>query len=560
MNTKHFLAAMYLRLSRDDSDVGDVTDKEGNLKSESNSIGNQRELIRAFIHEQQDIELYDIYVDDGFSGSNFDRPEFKRMISDIEAGRVNCVIVKDLSRFGRDYIESGRYIQKIFPALSVRFIALTDHYDSFKADAGESGIVLPVKNFINDSYCRDISTKVKSQFEVKRKNGECIAPFALYGYRKAENNKNQLIIDEYAAEIVRKIFSWKMEGAAICAIADRLNELGILSPKEYKKSIGTNYKGGFSGAVKSMWSSATVKRILTNEMYLGHMVQGKTEKINYKLKKSVEKPEKDWIKVENTHEPIISEDNFQIVQNLLKSDGRVSPVSEKNSLFTGILFCGDCGEQMIRRVNRYKNTQKVYYICSTKNRGEGCIRHSIQEEALKQLVMEMVKKFANCFLAEKQMFEKAMEMETNFESIVHYDTEIARLKEEQDKYYSLCSGLYEDLKEGIITKEEFERLHGEFKRKAAEFEDAQKKQEVMIKELFKNGVLSAGRLKTMQDCSELKEIDRYTLCSMVKQISVFENHRIEIEFYYTDQYRIMREINKRMKGEKLKNRPEERSA
>ena len=482
------------------------------------------------------------------------------MISDIEAGRVNCVIVKDLSRFGRDYIESGRYIQKIFPALSVRFIALTDHYDSFKADAGESGIVLPVKNFINDSYCRDISTKVKSQFEVKRKNGECIAPFALYGYRKAENNKNQLIIDEYAAEIVRKIFSWKMEGAAISAIADRLNELGILSPKEYKKSIGTNYKGGFSGAVKSMWSSATVKRILTNEMYLGHMVQGKTEKINYKLKKSVEKPEKDWIKVENTHEPIISEDNFQIVQNLLKSDGRVSPVSEKNSLFTGILFCGDCGEQMIRRVNRYKNTQKVYYICSTKNRGEGCTRHSIQEEALKQLVMEMVKKFANCFLAEKQMFEKAMEMETNFESIVHYDTEIARLKEEQDKYYSLCSGLYEDLKEGIITKEEFERLHGEFKRKAAEFEDAQKKQEVMIKELFKNGVLSAGRLKTMQDCSELKEIDRYTLCSMVKQISVFENHRIEIEFYYTDQYRIMREINKRMMGEKLKKRPEERSA
>ena len=351
-----------------------------------------------------------------------------------------------------------------------------------------------------------------------------------------------------------------MEGAAISAIADRLNELGILSPKEYKKSIGTNYKGGFSGAVKSMWSSATVKRILTNEMYLGHMVQGKTEKINYKLKKSVEKPEKDWIKVENTHEPIISEDNFQIVQNLLKSDGRVSPVSEKNSLFTGILFCGDCGEQMIRRVNRYKNTQKVYYICSTKNRGEGCTRHSIQEEALKQLVMEMVKKFANCFLAEKQMFEKAMEMETNFESIVHYDTEIARLKEEQDKYYSLCSGLYEDLKEGIITKEEFERLHGEFKRKAAEFEDAQKKQEVMIKELFKNGVLSAGRLKTMQDCSELKEIDRYTLCSMVKQISVFENHRIEIEFYYTDQYRIMREINKRMMGEKLKNRPEERSA
>lgn len=569
MTRKQFLAAMYLRLSRDDKstkggfDVGDVTDRKGKagiLKSESNSIGNQRELIRAFIHEQQDIELYDIYVDDGFSGSNFDRPEFKRMISDIEAGRVNCVIVKDLSRFGRDYIESGRYIQKIFPALSVRFIALTDHYDSFQADVSESGIVLPVKNFINDSYCRDISTKVKSQFEVKRKNGECIAPFALYGYKKAEDNKNRLVPDEYAADIVRKIFAWKMEGMAVSAIAEKLNGLGILSPKEYKKSTGVGYKGGFSGAVKSQWSSSTVKRILTNETYLGHMVQGKREKINYKLKKSVDKPQEEWIKVENTHKAIISEDQFQIVRNLLKADGRVSPVTEENSLFTGILFCGDCREQMIRRINRYKNTYKVYYICSTKNRGEGCSRHSTLEEQLKGLVAELVRHYANYFLEEKHMFEKALEMETNFESIVRYDAEIARLGAEQDKYYSLCSGLYEDLRQGVITKEEFERLHVDFKRKAAEFEEAQKKQEGMIKELFKNSVISAARLKTMQDCSELKEIDRHTLCSMVKKITVFENQRLEVEFYYMNQYRIMCEVNKKMKEQKAKERPAERSA
>lgn len=560
MKNKHFLAAMYLRLSRDDSDVGDVTDGKGNVKSESNSIGNQRELIRAYIHEQQDIELYDIYVDDGFSGSNFDRPEFKRMISDVEAGRVNCVIVKDLSRFGRDYIESGRYIQKVFPALGVRFIALTDHYDSFHADAGESGIVLPVKNFINDSYCRDISTKVKSQFEVKRKNGECIAPFALYGYKKAPDNKNQLVIDEYAADIVKKIFEWKMEGMAVSAIAEKLNGLGILSPKEYKKSTRCNYKGGFSGAVKSLWSSATIKRILTNEMYLGHLIQGKTEKINYKLKKSVEKPREEWVKVENTHEPIVSEDNFLIVQNLLKTDSRISPVTEKNSLFAGMLFCGDCGEQMIRRVNRYKDTQKVYYICSTKNRGDGCTRHSIEEEKLKKLIIEPIRRYANCFLEEKRIFEKSLELETNFESIVRYDTEIARLKEEQDKYYALCSGLYEDLRQEIITKEEFERLHGEFKRKAAEFEEAQKKQEMMIKELFRNGVMSAGRLKTMQDCSELKEIDRHTLCSMVKEIIVYENHRIEIEFYYMDHYRVMSEVNKRIKDGMSSKVRSERSA
>lgn len=579
---KHYLAAMYLRLSRDDNDAaaassegvsmpcgrkaetssGDTSMPYGRKKetpsgytsmpygrkAESNSIGNQKELIRAFIHEQQDMELYDIYVDDGFSGSNFDRPEFKRMISDIEAGRANCVIVKDLSRFGRDYIESGRYIQKIFPKLGVRFIALTDRYDSAQADTSESGIILPVKNFINDSYCRDISTKVKSQFEVKRKNGECISPFAPYGYQKAENNKNRLVPDEYAADIVRKIYAWKIEGMAVSAIAEKLNALGILSPKEYKKSLRINYKGGFTSSKGSHWSNSTVKRILTNEIYLGHMVQGKSEKINYKLKKSIEKPREEWIKVENTHEAVISEEQFRIVRNLLKTDARVSPVTGENSLFTGILFCGDCGEQMIRRVNRYKDTRRVYYICSTKNRREGCSRHSIQEERLKEIAAEMIRRYAESFLEEKKVFEKARELEADFESIVRYDSEIGRLKAEQDKYTSLCFGLHEDLRQGVITKEEFERLEGEFKRKAAAFEEAQKKQESVIKKLFKNGVMSAARLKTMQDCAKIQEIDRHTLCSMVKAIRIYEDKRLEIEFYYRNQFRVIREANKQDKN------------
>ena len=560
MNQTKFLAAMYLRLSRDDSDVGEVTDRGGSIKSESNSIGNQRELIRAYIHDHEDIELFDIYIDDGFSGSNFERPEFKRMINDMEAGKVNCIIVKDLSRFGRDYIESGRYIQKIFPSLGVRFIAITDHFDSFHADAGESGIVLPVKNFINDSYCRDISMKVKSQLEVKRKNGECISAFAPYGYKKAEYDKNQLVVDEYAAEIVKKIYSWKMEGLAVSAIAGKLNALGILSPKEYKKSVGINFQSGFSGAGTSKWSGITVKRILTNEIYLGHLVQGKTEKINYKLKKSVEKPETEWIRVENTHEAIISEDNFQIVQNLLQVDSRISPILEKNSLFSGLLFCGDCGEQMIRRVNRYKGKQKIYYICSTKNRGEGCTRHSIQEDALVSLVMEAVKKYANCFLEEKILFEKSLELEANFESIVHYDREIERLRKEQDKYYSLCTALHEDLRKEVVTKEEFERLHGEFQRKAVEYDEARKKQEATIKKMFKTGVLSAGRLKAMQDVVELKEIDRYTLSSMVKKISVYENQRIEIEFNFENQYKTMQSINRSLEKKTKRTVSKDRSA
>lgn len=546
MKEKQFYAAMYLRLSRDDED------RDGLTKSESNSIGSQRELIKSFLREQPDIELYDIYVDDGFSGSNFDRPEFKRMIADIEAGRVNCVVVKDLSRFGRDYIESGRYIQKTFPALSVRFIALTDHYDSLSADTGESSIVLPVKNFINDSYCRDISTKVRSQLEVKRRNGECIAAFAVYGYKKSREDKNRLVIDEYAAENVRRIFAWKIQGLAVSAIAEKLNSLGILSPKEYKRSMGLSYNGGFSGAGSCAWGNATVKRILTNEVYLGHMVQGKTEKINYKVKKYTEKPRQEWVKVENTHEPIVSADDFAVVQHLLKTDGRKSPQSGTPSPFMGILFCGDCGEQMVRRVTRYKNTAKVYYICSTKNRGEGCSRHSIEENQLKEIVCQSVRTFANSFLKEKQLFDRAVQYETNFDSVAQYDKEIERLKKEQDKYYSLCSGLYEDLREGIITKEEFERLHEGFSRKGKELEAAMMKQEQLIKDMFKKGVLSAGRLKTFQDCVELKEIDRHTLSSLVKKIRVYEKKQVEIEFHFMDTFSAMADIGRKVLTDRAK--------
>lgn len=517
MKNAVFLAAMYLRLSREDRGDGYENKNTDYLSVQSNSIINQRELIRNYILEQDDIKLYDIYADDGFSGSNFDRPEFKRMMGDIEAGNVNCVIVKDLSRFGRDYIETGRYIQKVFPDLGVRFIAITDNYDSFHTDSEESAIVLPVKNFINDSYCRDISAKVKSQLEVKRKKGECIAPFALYGYKKSPYNKNKLIIDEYAAQTVRQIFEWKIQGMAVFAIADKLNESGVLSPREYKKSNGSNYNGGFYGSSKSKWSSSTVKRILTNETYLGHLVQGKTQKINYKLKKSIQKPEKEWVRVENTHEAIVSENDFRIVQSLLKTGSRISPETEKINFFAGILFCGDCGRQLIRRENRYKNNVRLYYICSLKNSGQGCTRHSIEEESLKALVRIVIQKYIDLFCQELR--------KKSFGTYVYdkcYKKEAERMGEQSDKYNALYYGLYEDLKRGIIDEEEFIRLRQEFKYKAKEYDKAQKKHVELAEKL--------------RHSTEI-ETDRYALCIMVSKIKVYENRRIEIDFSFCDCYR-----------------------
>lgn len=534
MGNKYFYTAMYLRLSRNDRDKGALVYSNGFAKDESGSIANQREIIRNYIREQPDMELYDIYSDDGFPGSSFIRPEFERMIKDIKAGKVNCVIVKDLSRFGRDYIESGRYIQKVFPSLGVRFIALSDNYDSLFADRGENSIVLPVKNFINDSYCRDISVKVKSGLEAKRKNGEMVSPFAVYGYKKDIRDKNHLVIDKYAALNVRNIFKWKIEGMAVSAIADRLNSLGVLSPKEYKKFNGINFNGGFSNTGQSLWSSSSVKRILTNEVYLGHLLQGKTQRVNYKVRKNIPVPKEKWIRVENTHEAIIPEDDFNIVQNILRADSRKSPGMREEGRFSCLLFCGDCGGQMVRRINHCKGGTKVYYICSTKNRGEGCSRHSIEETVLTWIVDYVIKKYASIFTDRQKFLNIADNKETDFNLVPDYNNESRHLKEEQDKYYKLCRSLDRDLDDGLITKEEFNRLYKKFKEKQEKARNLQKQQEDCIKEILKKGIISASRLNSFKNTPGLKKIDRHTLSSMVKRIYVYEDKRIKIEFYFTD--------------------------
>lgn len=532
MKEQYFYAAMYLRLSRDNKEKELL--KDGAVKG---SIANQREIIKDYISKQPDIELYDVYTDNGFTGSNFNRPEFKRMIADIEAGRINCVIVKDLSRFGRDYIETGRYIQKIFPLLGVRFIALSDNYDSLYLDNGKASIILPVKNFINDSYCRDISVKVKSVLEVKRKNGECVSPFAVYGYLKDTENKNHLIIDNYAAFNVKNIFRWKINGMAVSAIAKKLNSLGTLSPREYKKSIGIKFNGGFYGTGISLWNSASVKRILTNEVYLGHLVQGKSQKINYKVKKNIAIPEDKWIRVENTHKAIITEDDFNIVQNLLKSDSRQSPDMKEAGKFSCLLFCGDCGEQMVRRINRYKGNTKVYYICSTKNRGKGCSRHSIEETVLDRILGYTIKKYINIFFNIEQVSYTIKRNKTDCDIMPGYNKEIMYLKKEHDKYHKLCLSVKEDFKKQIITEEEFTRLYKTFSKKEEEFIKLQKKQENLmagILEKNRNFNIYSSKFKNF---TEFKEIDHHTLSSLVKKIYIYEDKRINIEFYFTDIYK-----------------------
>ena len=521
--------ALYLRLSRDDTDI------DGRNKTESDSISSQRDLLRAFVQSHDDLQIFDIYIDDGYSGADFKRPEFIRMMADISSGKVNCVLVKDLSRFGRDYIEAGRLIQKTFPAFNVRFIAVTDNYDSLSADKTDTSLILPVKNFVNDSYCRDISMKVKAHQKVKRLEGKCISAFTVYGYLKNPDDKNQLIVDDYAANIVKKIYAWKISGMSLFAIANKLNSLGILSPMEYKKSLGMKYSTGFEGVSTAKWSAISIKRILTNRVYIGDMEQGKQEKVSYKVNKRVKKAEQEWIRVRNTHEAIISERNYNIVQELLQFDSRISTDTETANLFSGILFCADCKAPMVKRINNYKGNKKVFYICQTKNRSLGCSRHSIKEDVLKSILLKEIKLWLDLMASYSDVMDMITKMNIDYEQVVEYNTQIGTLRNEYNKYYKLISGLLTDLKEGLIDKAEFEEFQYLYTKKCEELEITINNQKEMIKKMFQNGVAAKTQLDKFRETADLGELTRELLVTMIRRVYVHEDKSLDIVFRFSSQ-------------------------
>lgn len=371
---------------------------------------------------------------------------------------------------------------------------------------------------------------------MKREKGEFIGAFTVYGYRKDEKDKNRLVPDEYAAQVVKNIFEWKLDGMSCAAIAGRLNERGILSPLEYKKSKGERFATGFPTKVKAGWSSQAVKRILSNEIYTGTMVQGRREKINYKLDKCREKPKEEWIRVEGTHEPVVTRETFDSVQKLLPIESRISGREGKPHLFCGLLFCGDCLEPMTRRVNRYKGTEKVFFICSTRNSGLGCTRHTVPEDELREAVLKGLKSQAALLLDESKVLSRIEGMEVDFGELSRFDQEIARLRREEEKYIALRSGLYEDLKAGIITQEDFYAFRGIYEEQHARIQDAIKKQEEMIRSLFKAGVASGIRLDRFREVLELTELNRDVLVTFIDRILVYEDKRICLELKNRELY------------------------
>ena len=523
---KIYNAAIYVRLSKDDGD-----------KEESDSISNQKELIKDYLKSKSDVQIVSAHVDDGFSGVDFNRPAFLEMMEEIKTGKVNCVVVKDLSRFGRNYIEAGKYIQKVFPFLSVRFIAINDHYDSAEGSSITDNIMIPFKNLINDSYCRDSSIKIRSQLEIKRKKGDFIGSFAAYGYKKTEEEKHKLTIDEYASQVVRDIFRWKLEGMSQQGIATRLNELGILSPMEYKRSLGEKYKTTFKVKQQALWSAVAIRRILTNELYIGVLEQGKRTTPNYKVKTRVERPKEEWVRVENVHDPIITKELFSTVNALLLHDTRIAPTEDKVYMFSGIVACGDCKENMIRKTVP-ANGKKYYYFACSSNRSDkdSCSMHNISEKGFTEAVLTAMNAHIQSVLDIERILAYIESLPYQQDEIIKLDSQIKKAMDEVEKIQKYKLKSYESYVDQFITKEEYKAHVSRYNAKLEKAEKLIQKRTQEIDDIVNNKTAINLWIENFKQYQNIETLTRKVVVSLIDKIYVYENGKIDIHFKYLDEY------------------------
>lgn len=518
---KIFQAAAYIRLSREDGD-----------KAESDSIGNQRKLIADYVKGKEDLTVYDTYIDDGFSGTDFNRPSFCRMLDDMEAGKVNCVIVKDLSRFGRDYIETGRYLERYFPERDVRFISVTDNIDSVKQ---AYDLLLPIKNIFNEQYARDISQKIHAAFRTKQKAGEFIGAFASYGYRKSSADKNKLVVDAYAAEVVKRIFRLYIQGCGKLRIASILNEEGIVCPSEYKKMNGENYRNAYRLNSTSYWTYSTINRILQNEMYAGNMVQGRKHQQMRSRARAAERGE--WIVVRGTHEAIIDKDTWEKTQELLKRRARSVDLHESRAVLAGFLKCGDCGRALVKKAYAKERSGKgnasgISYYCGTYVRSgrQYCTPHKIGYETLENIILGDLKVILQ---SRENLRELIEEGKTGGIAISDGgETEKIKRQAELEKIRKLKKALYEDYREELISKEEFVNYR----------QDYTKREELLEKQLIclskkaegeANNVSKGEWVQHLLTYREAERLDRATAVEMLHEIKVYENHTIKITYNFS---------------------------
>lgn len=532
--TKSFRVGLYMRLSREDGD-----------KEESSSVTNQREMLKRYVSEQPNFFIVKEYVDDGWTGANFDRPKFKEMIADIEAGIIDTVITKDLSRLGRERLGVGHYTEIYFPEHNVRYIALLDNIDTY-FDAGMNDMA-PFKGVINDMYVRDISKKIRSSLIERKKAGNFLGVTAPYGYQKDPNNKFHLIINEKEAEVVKRVFRLYLEGNGLTRIAQILTKDGIPVPGE-SRDIGKTRRT----ALYSSWKQTTIRRILDNRVYLGELVQFKRRKINYKSKRRITVPEEERYICRGTHETIIDEESFNAVQNILKKNKSFKG-TKHNYLFKGLLFCNECGARLnvtysnyaLKRYGEYRYTT----ICYSYSRlySDICTRHSNSipelEEVLIKHIKEVCKRYINENLQDELISMAKKQKQLELKQISN-EKRLETISQKISDIGLYIKNLYMDKVKGVVSENDYISLVADFTK---DRDNLIKEKEELIKIIINQKPQIDETAKIEKLAKEFLSLERPTkqlLNELIEKITISENK--EINFYFKfNELNEMKELKKK---------------
>lgn len=530
-----FNTAAYIRLSHHDRRL---LHQDVKKMDDSNSVKNQKQLIKSYIQSHMDLKFIQEYVDDGYSGVDFNRPAFERLIEDVIAKKINCIVVKDLSRLGRNLTLVGKYLEEIFPALEVRFIAI-DQYDSFKSNHSRDGLVVPMINLMNDYFSRSTSVKVRDVNMKKFENGDNIAAFTPFGYKKNERNRFQLEIDQDAARTVKRIFSMSIDGMTNIKIADQLNKEGIPSPYMYKKKNGENYYTGFQLNDISKWSALAIRRILTNNVYIGTLEQGKTYNLNYKYKKRIPRQYKDWYRHENAHKAIISKNEFDMVQRVLSFESKTSAKGDLVYLFSGMLFCSECGSHLYRKKKKIDDTTYVYYGCYDKNKK---LKHpvSIREDILEMVILKLIKKHINLMV---EFAELSKDLDN--ESVIHIEMNginqlLLDKNREIERYKNLKLRLYEDYHEKVISKKEYDDFSVIYdRREKLAFHHVS---ELLIRKERLSKYVAEEWTDRFQEFIDADKMSRRLLLSLIEKITIYPNKGVKVDFCFENEFHILKNV------------------
>ncbi len=531
-----YQTAGYIRLSIEDSG-----------KTNGYSLENQEKLVRDYIADRQDLRLYRLYIDNGATGTVFERPAFDEMMQDMKDGKINCIVVKDLSRLGRNYLEAGNYLEQIFPFFRVRFISITDGYDSNSPDVTDESLIIPLKNIINEGYAKDISLKITTSFESRKKQGQFMGRYPVYGHLKDPANKNHLIINPETCGIVRRIFQMRDSGMALGAIASQLNEEGIPSPARYLWIKGLSKEERHQD---SYWDRINVKRLLTNKMYLGILVYGKERSSFAKGIKRQRVPESEWKYVPNAHEAIIDQELFDSVQKKLEDTKQnflnMTGINEDyrpENLFRGRIHCSDCGGAM--KMSKFVNTRKdgsidryaVYECCRRKKLYDlSCPQRSIRKAVVDKTVEEAIRFHIRTFLDTEQIIAKLNRSPKGRAAASDIQNHIREKQRRISKIERLSTGIYEDYREGILNEEEYLAIrsrYGEEKEGLVKEVDA-----LMLAEReHEANYHSTGSLADIvRKYAEFPEINREIVEAFIADIQVHTDSHLAITFAFEDEF------------------------